>query len=66
MCMQSKGEIFLLLHLVHMFEEGNCIFIMFPSGGNIEIFSMTLSAEMLRPTNLLSVLFLAHTDISMT
>lgn len=39
---------------------------MFPNGSNIEIFTMTLSAEMLRPRNSLSALVLAHIDISMT
>lgn len=64
--MQSKGGIFLLWCLVHMFEEGNDIFIVFPNGSNIEIFTMTLSDEMLRPRNLLSALVLARIDISMT
>lgn len=39
---------------------------MFFNDSNIEIFNMIHSAEMLRPTELLSGLFLAHTDISMT
>lgn len=39
---------------------------MFFNDSNIEIFNMIHSAKMLRPTQLLSGLFLAHTDISMT
>jgi len=34
------------LHLVHTFEDESNIFIMFPNSCNIEIFTMTLSAEM--------------------
>lgn len=48
-----------------MFAEENKIFIMFFNGDSIEIFTTTLSAEMLKPTNL-SALFLAYTGISKT
>lgn len=62
-CAIKRRDFSFLLHLAHMCEEGNNNFIMFFTGGNIEISTMTLTAEILRPTNLLSALVLAHTRI---